>query len=58
MPSSCGLSCCIWTSVEVGLSLLQLGLEEASILALPRPWLVLSDVLEAWSWWRGIELID
>jgi hypothetical protein len=39
---------CLAGALEVGLQLLELGLVEGSILALPPPFLVLSDVLELW----------
>jgi len=55
MVSCHGLNCYIWTGVEVSLLLLQLGLEEASILALPSPWLVLSDGMKTWMLLKGID---
>lgn len=55
MASCPGLDCCIWTTVEASVLLLQLGLEEASILALPPPYLVLSDGMKIWMLLKGID---
>ena len=56
MVSCSSSGCCIRITWEVSLLLAQLALEEASILALPQPSLLLVDGMKLWAALREVEL--
>jgi len=56
MVSCSSSGCCIRITWEVFLLLSQLALEEASILAMPQPSLLIADGMKLWMAVRGIEV--